>query len=933
MDRIELSTDTGILLAIARGFARSRLHLAIELDDLLQAMNLVGASIGPSKNPLALTLRGGARGDLPVAVAMAELGFAAGHAIPLSPEAHQYLQRAGQDDTTADRVLDPAFVAAFREQYASRKAASAAARPQASPGPLGRLSTAPLHTSAQRVRARLEARFLDAGGLTRRITSALMEASASAQRRRGPLATLFFVGPTATGKSLAADCIAEALASPFPSFDDEALDAVEDWHRKTIDLSAYTSSNQNFGLVGLTPGYDSAAPGELTSWIREHPRSVIILDHLDHAHPNTQRVLLEMFGTGVLTDRYGFYQDNDFKKERIAASEVDVRHCIFIFIAGVGEDLGDNTGFFERYARQPGLGNDTLLDYLQKQRTTYRSSEEPLYDPGLLSALGAGATLLFPPLGETELRGLAKRGLEELSRQYQATYRIILEWSKNFELLIEASLLAHGAAIDARKLTASALRQLWLSEVDAQLLDPASSSGDQRRLEVRFAPGTLQALEPIKRRLGVGAQSQPDTPDLVHSLRRRHRAVVFDHTLDRQTLTLTLGNPRVVVPQRAEDFIGTGALVTEVPDVRFTDVQGHVVVKQRLIQVLHLLKDPEKLEQWGAAPPSGLLLYGPPGTGKTLLAKALAGEADLPFIAATGVDLLDPRFIQSLYQRARHYAPSLVFIDEIDVLGRRDQSNYVAAVNALLAELDGFSSSASPVFTVAATNLLQHIDPALLRPGRLGLHIEVPMLDREARRGFVARYQSLPGGQRLDVDALLDATTGLSGAELEAVRNEAAYALLREGRTEVDTAFLREIITTERYGPRSNVAMSERAKRLTALHEAGHAVVSMALFPGRRITQVSIVPRQRMLGFTVFNTEDDAQYSHTRARVLDELAVCLAGRVAQQQLGGDAGTDPDSGASDDIARATRIALRAAAQWALDPAQPPMDYTQLVARDR
>ncbi|EQD46783.1 ATP-dependent metalloprotease FtsH, partial [mine drainage metagenome] len=317
----------------------------------------------------------------------------------------------------------------------------------------------------------------------------------------------------------------------------------------------------------------------------------------------------------------------------------------------------------------------------------------------------------------------------------------------------------------------------------------------------------------------------------------------------------------------------------------------------------------------------------------TLLARALAGEADLPFLAANGVDLLDPRFTQSLYERARHYAPALVFLDEIDVLGSREQVSYTAAINALLSELDGFSGSASPVFTVAATNYLSRIDPALVRPGRLGLHVEVPMLDREARRGFITRYQSLPGGERLDVEALLDATTGLSGAALESVRSEAAYALLREGRSQVDTTIMREIITTERFGPRSSRAMSAADKRMTALHEAGHAVVSMTLFPRRKIEQVSIVPRQRMLGFTVFNLEDDGLRNHTRARVLDELAVLLAGRVAQQQLGGEDGADLDSGASNDIEHATGLALQAAAKWALDPNLPPMDYTQLAADGR
>ena len=935
-----------ILLAVARGIARANGHSTIALEDLKLAIHhTVDAQFSNAKTLLPAAGLWSTKRDTTLALNMAALGATAAYQPPLSGQALKHLAQAGLREATLDTLLEDSFRDQFRADYARMMPSWPAATTDDDGSPLHVEAPPPLTRSqvldaATRMHTGLEMVFLDPGQLIPRLAAALMETSAARSARKQPLATFFFIGPTATGKSLAAQHIAQVLAGK-PGLQSGASAAPQagpqaTWASKTIDLSSYTGENQNFGLVGLNQGYSDAKPGELTLWIREHPRSVIILDHLDKAHPNTQFVLLELFDTGVLTDRYGFYKDNDFKQKRIASPEVDVSDCIFIFIAGMDGELARNVGFFERYARQPGQGKDTLLDYLRKQRTSaYRGADMPVYDAGLLSALGASNLLLFPPLGEAELRTLAGQGLDALKSQYAATFGIRLDWEANKDLLVEASLLAHGAEIDARKVAARALRDLWLPELDTYVLRQDPTLLNRAQLHISFAPGTLQALEPIKQRLGIPLQPQPDGPDLVHCLRRRNRTVVFERTLDTQSSpwTLTLHTPQVAVPQRAEDFTGGGALVTEVPCVRFGDVQGHVVVKRRLQQVLHLLKEPRQLEQWGVAAPSGLLLYGPPGTGKTLLARALAGEADLPFLAANGVDLLDPHFTQSLYERARHYAPALVFLDEIDVLGSREQQGRIAAINALLSELDGFSSNASPVFTVAATNYLHRIDPALVRPGRLGLHVEVPMLDREARRGFIARYQALPGGKSLDAEALLDATTGLSGAALESVRNEAAYALLREGRDEVDTAFMREIITTERFGPRSSHAMSAADKRLTALHEAGHAVVSMQLFPRRKIEQVSIVPRQRMLGFTVFNLEDDVLRNHTRARVLDELAVLLAGRVAQQQLGGDEGADPDSGASGDIAQATALALRAAAQWALDPAQPPMDYTQIAPDDR
>lgn len=803
---------------------------------------------------------------------------------------------------------------------------------------------------SQAVRIELERDFLDCAGLIPKISNALLECEAVDVKRTGPLATYLFIGPTATGKSVAVACMREALTQPRRAvfaLEDPKADlvlealglhptpaeggstaAVEKWACKVFDLSAYTGHNQNFALVGLSAGYTDAKPGELTSFIRVHPRALIVMDHLDRAHPNTQTVLTEMFESGVLTDRYGFYTHNDFKQEAIAPPEVDVSQCIFVFTCSLDDEISRNDGFFDRYAAQPGQGTDTLLDYLRKQRSRF-DSYAPAFDSGLLSALAAQTMLLFPPLREAQLKQLVKRNLEQMAQNFQRINQASLGFQANADLLVLASLLAHGADLDPRRVGARALRELWLPEIEEALQGVRPESARPEQVDIGFQSGTLDALEPILRRLGAPHTGQDDPAhDLTRCLRRRNRAVVFQRRIEKADghWKLVLHTPQITIPQRAEDFLAKAALITEVPSVRFDDVQGHVVVKERLREILALLKHPERIEQLGAAAPSGMLLYGPPGTGKTLLAKALASEADLPFIAANGVDLLYPEFTEQLYARARHYAPSLVFLDEIDVLGSREHGGSSAAINALLTQIDGFGDKHGTVFTVAATNYLHRLDPALLRPGRLGLHIEVPLLDREARRGFIARFGKLPGGDTLDIDALVEATTGLSGAELQAIGNEAAYAIARDKHTTVSTTLLLDLINTERFGPRVARPLSAGEKQLTALHEAGHAVVAQALIPERRIEQISIVPRQRMLGVTVFSLEDEAPRIHTRAAVIHELAVMLAGRAAQRLLAQDAAID--SGAGDDIHRATELALMAAARWALDPDAAPLDYTCL-----
>ncbi|EQD37059.1 ATPase associated with various cellular activities, AAA-2 domain protein, partial [mine drainage metagenome] len=550
-----------ILLAVARGIARANGHGTIELEDLKLAIrHTVDGKSSNAKALLQAVDLGSARRDMTLALTMAALGDTAVYQLPLSGQALKHLAQAGLREVNLDNLLEEPFRDQFRADYArmmpSRPAEAAdddGSHPHVeAPPPLTR---AQVLDAATRVRTDLELAFLDPGQLIPRLAAALMETSAARSARKQPLATFFFVGPTATGKSFAAQHIAQTLAGE-PGLQSSASAASQagpqaTWVSKTFDLSSYTSENQSFGLVGLTQGYGDAKPGELTQWIREHPRSVIILDHLDKAHPNTQNVLLEMFDTGVLTDRYGFYKNNDYKQKRIASPEVDVSGCIFIFIAGMDGELARNVGFFERYARQPGQGKDTLLDYLRKQRTNaYRAADMPVYDAGLLSALGAFNLLLFPPLGEAELRALAGQGLEALQSQYAATFGIRLDWEANKELLVEASLLARGAEIDARKVAARALRDLWLPELDAYVLRQDPALINRAQLHISFAPGTLQALEPIKQRLGMPLQPQPGGPDLVQCLRRRNRAVVFERTLDTQASpwTLTVHTPQVVVP-------------------------------------------------------------------------------------------------------------------------------------------------------------------------------------------------------------------------------------------------------------------------------------------------------------------------------------------------------------------------------------------------
>ena len=315
-----------------------------------------------------------------------------------------------------------------------------------------------------------------------------------------------------------------------------------------------------------------------------------------------------------------------------------------------------------------------------------------------------------------------------------------------------------------------------------------------------------------------------------------------------------------------------------------------------------------------------MLLHGQPGTGKTMLAKALAAEADLPFIATTGPQLLDKELIRTVFKRARKFAPCLVFIDEIDALGVRGAGGVDVCINQLLTEIDGFTESRDGgVFVIAATNYRSKVDPALTRSGRLDLCLEVPMLDREARSHFIDKLKILPLADQWNADLLVELSAGMTGADLEKLCREAALDLIRRPRPTITQAELLEQLNVIKHGARVENPPLREQMAATAYHEAGHAIVSMMLNPDVRIEQVTIVPRGNALGFTAYSAESMENRHFNRNEVMNLMCVCLAGRIAETKqfpVEGNAGGE-DAGASSDLAKATSLAWRAVTQWGLD----------------
>ena len=363
----------------------------------------------------------------------------------------------------------------------------------------------------------------------------------------------------------------------------------------------------------------------------------------------------------------------------------------------------------------------------------------------------------------------------------------------------------------------------------------------------------------------------------------------------------------------------------ETPTVTFADVAGANEAVEELAEIVDFLKEPERFLAVGARIPKGVLLYGPPGTGKTLLARAVAGEAGVPFFSISGSDFVEmfvgvgASRVRDLFEQAKQNAPAIIFIDEIDAVGRHrgagmggGHDEREQTLNQMLVEMDGFDVKAN-VILIAATNRPDILDPALLRPGRFDRQIGVDAPDLEGRKKILEVHaKGKPMAKNVDLEVVARKTPGFTGADLANVLNEAALLTARSNAQLIDNRALDESIDRVIAGPqRRSRVMKDQEKLITAYHEGGHALAAAAMNFSDPVTKVTILPRGRALGYTMVLPLED-KYSVTRNELLDQLTYAMGGRVAEEIVF----HDPTTGASNDIEKATNIARKMVTEYGM-----------------
>ena len=482
------------------------------------------------------------------------------------------------------------------------------------------------------------------------------------------------------------------------------------------------------------------------------------------------------------------------------------------------------------------------------------------------------------------------------------------------------------------------VREATLEEtaIVATLHGPTSEGTSRVRAITPQQPDA--GLLPLLEEMGVTVTAEePRAPSVLVSLLPWILILAFYFWLSRRMMGGGMGGMGGGLPGGIGDFLGGRAAKPVKPTrkVTFADVAGQDEAKREVSELVEFLRDPDRFSKVGATVPHGVLLMGPPGTGKTLLARALAGEADVPFFSTSGSEFIEVFVgvgagrVRKMFEEARKQAPAIIFIDELDSIGRTrgtglggGHDEREQTLNQILAELDGFSPREA-VVVLAATNRPDVLDPALLRPGRFDRHVTLSLPDKGARRAILdVHVKDLPLNRDVDLDQVAAGTPGFSGADLKNLLNEAAITAARRSAADITPADLDEARDKVMMGTVRTLAIQPDEKHRLAVHEAGHTAAAFYNPGADPLYKVTIIPRGRSLGSTHMLPEHD-RHTLPEAYLRVQLTTLLAGRAAEKLLLGSV----SSGADDDIRRATALARSMVARWGMDPDIGPVDLRE------
>lgn len=708
--------------------------------------------------------------------------------------------------------------------------------------------------------------------------------------------------------------VAQAVAQAF---------AAEGYAILRLDCTAYRSEGEAASLTGSKSYWGGSKPGELTHFIHRHPRTVVLFRYIDQTLPAVMATLRGALQAGGLIDDFGLEEaPGGGRKDRDDTRPptwVDCSKAVFLFTASEGAEWHEHPDTAHILGATDKARKASIVHALHSAQREHRGEWIPKFDSIVLGELAPYLVLFEPPTWSVLLEQVIAHLPDAFSLCQERLGQIVeVQAQATHRDLALIHLLTQGGNAGLAHTTGHSLYNTLFFQQEAEVLHHGPSSITSWKIGL-----TRQA----RRQLCTIEQELGDRP--LSRLRRKNLFLDYQWKVSEQGLWI--GDLKLVNQRTLADYSGSVALLSRIPEQRLAQVAGHAAVKQFFQEMIGYLRNPGLLRRLDVEMPKGCLLYGPPGTGKTFLAQAFAGEADLPFLAVTGAELLHPDRLQRVYQLAKRNAPAVIYIDEADALGQRGRSLvHDTALNTLLSEIQGFSSNAA-IFHILSTNRPDELDAALVRPGRIDRRFCIGPLDRAGRMMLVERLIALLSPTEEDMprarERLLSLSGGMTGAELEQVRREAALRAHREGKAVLPLAALLEELTRLKYGAGERCATDPAKRYRVAVHEVGHALVHHLLLGVKcPIEHISIIAHGDRAGFMATNGEAAGWLAETPATVRAYIAVLLGGRASELLYFGEEG--PSQGASTDLARATEAAWKAVTQGGLDEAFGPLSLAVL-----
>ena len=695
-----------------------------------------------------------------------------------------------------------------------------------------------------------------------------------------PRGIFLFLGPPATGKTY----ISELLGAEL-----------DEYKVIKFDMANFTWHGTVSALIGNPAGTSESGPGELTSFVNKYAKTVIVFDEIEKADMSVQKVLLSLLDKGKMKDLCGKFEDElGSSKECGKGVSVDFTQTVVVFTSNLGKELYNNHDFINNFDSNPLQSESMILEAISRETKKVENEDIPAVDSVLLSRLSKGSIILFNKLKYDDLLKIATVDFDNSVARFTKVFDMQIKYFRQKKRLVEFLMLSFAPNIDIRKLK-SKIAQNFLDYITDKLKEIGADN--------HIATININISDNAKN--FYNTEIKPNKDNIIRDLFRKNSTLEIIEKVDIKSNTILFTIDAVEQKQlpKSSDY-EEGGISIEVPNIKFDDIAGHSYVKERLQETISLLKNRDNLKSYDAKPLKGMLLYGAPGTGKTMLAKAIAKEAEMPFVATTGAQLYDLDYLKKVFRLAREYAPAIIFIDEIDSVGNREGRGEIRVINELLAQIDGFKSFDDEIFIIAATNYIKKIDSAILRSGRIELHVEVPSLDKDARKYIINKALNKKDSKKVDLDKLVQYTYGLTGADIQMIADESIRQLIVQGKTELTTEILLEQINIKKYGrvtDRDDIAKELEA---TAYHEAGHAVLRYYLIDNHGIEQITVIPRDRSLGFVSFNNEN-SKPNYSYKYITSQVMVAYAGRECEiKQYGKELGLN--GGASGDLQQATNL---------------------------